>query len=92
MPSSLLENACRTYGGVVSLVVTVGANNNGLEVLTVVTGVGGRLLIDVRAPQRALVVGNRRRVRAVGRLVVALGGVQGRVALNVDVEGTGQIG
>ena len=91
MPSSLSENACRTYSGVVSLVVAVGANDNSLEVLAVVTGVGGRLLIDVRAPQRALVVGDRRRVRAVGGLVVALGGVQRRVALDVDVESTGQM-
>lgn len=85
------ENAWRTYSGVVSLVVAVGANDNGLEVLAVVTRVGSRFFIDIRAPQRALVVGNRRWVRAVGGLVVALGGVQRGVTLDVDVEGTGQM-
>lgn len=81
----------KAYSGVVSLVVAVGADDDGLEVLAIVTGVGSRFLIDIRAPQRALVVGNRGRVRAVGGLVVALSGVQRGVALDVDVEGPGSI-
>ena len=87
----LSDSTNKTYSGVVGLVVAVGANDNGLEVLAVVTGVRSRFLVNVRAPQRTLVVGNRGRVRAVGGLVVALGGVQRGVTLDVDVEGTDQI-
>ncbi|KAI6804421.1 hypothetical protein KC361_g10 [Hortaea werneckii] len=63
LPSRLGQGA--RENGVVGLVVAVGANDNGLKVLAVVTGVRSRFFVNVRAPQRTLVVGDRGRVRAV---------------------------
>ena len=48
----------RDWGGLVGLVVTVGADDDDLEVITPAAGVGGGGVVDGGTPKRALVVGD----------------------------------
>lgn len=69
------------------LVVTVGANDDDLESILVLTGVGSRLCGDVLAPERALEAGDGGR-----RGARALAGVELRITLNEDVEASAGLG
>jgi hypothetical protein len=72
---------------VCALVVTVGASDDNLVAIAVLTTVGSSVLGDVLSPDAALVVDKS--LRIVAR---ALLGVPGRVALNVDVEASAGLG
>lgn len=74
-------------GGVVGLLVAVGAGDDDLEAVTGLTSVGGGSAVNARSPESALVVGDGRRV-----LARALVGVDRGVTLNVDVDTSAKIG
>ena len=69
------------------LLVTVGANDDNLEVIAGLASVDGGLLVDTRAENAALVLGDGR-----GVLARALVRVPGGVTLDVDVETLAQLG
>ena len=83
-----LDGAGEAVDGVgrVLLRVAVGAGDDDVELLAVLALVRGRFSSHAGAPEGAFDVGEGRRVGA------SRGGVDGRVALKVDVEGGAEIG
>lgn len=84
----------RGGSGGVSLVIPVRSRYNNLELVAGLAEVGGTRGVDRGAPEGTLVVGDGRWVWAVAaptHIRAVSGGVNRRVALDVDVEGRTQI-
>ena len=76
-----------------NLLVAVGSDDDDFEVLAHLAGIGGGVLVHAGTPERALEVGDGAGVGAVLALgLVATCGVEGWVALDVNVEAGAEVG